>query len=56
VYEIVEVSDREQEKTLFALKYSFLEWQKMTLAVFVPKKRPKTVKTGPCGPALGLFS
>ena len=24
----------------------------MTPAVFVVKKRPKTAKTGPCGPAL----
>lgn len=30
VAEIVEVSSREQEKTLFALKYRFLEWQKVT--------------------------
>ena len=52
VAESVEVSSREQEKTLFALKYRFLEWQKVTLAVFVAKKRPKTVKTGPCGPVL----
>ena len=52
VAEIVEVSSREQEKTLFTLKYRFLERQKVTLAVFVAKKRPKTVKTGPCGPVL----
>ena len=32
VVEIVEVSDREQEKTLFAKKYRFLEWQKVTAA------------------------
>jgi len=47
VYEIVEVSSREQEKTLFALKYRFLEWQKVTFAVFVEKKRPKTSKPAP---------
>ncbi len=47
VVEIVEVSDREQEKTLFAKKYRFLEWQKMTFAVFVEKKRPKTSKPAP---------
>ncbi len=47
VVEIVEVSDREQEKTLFTLKYRFLEWQKMTLAVFVAKKRPKIAKPAP---------
>lgn len=34
MYEIVEVSDREQEKTLFTLKYRFLEWQKMTKREF----------------------
>ena len=34
VVEIVEVSDREQEKTLFTLKYRFLEWQKMTKREF----------------------
>ena len=28
MYEIVEVSVRGQEKTLFTLKYRFLEWQK----------------------------
>ncbi|WP_458450113.1 hypothetical protein [Fibrobacter sp.] len=56
VVEIVEVSDREQEKTLFAKKYRFLKWQKMTLADFVVKKRPKTAKTGPCGPVFGLNS
>jgi hypothetical protein len=55
----VKVSSFQEEnksKNSICLKYRFLEWQKMTLAVFVPKKRPKTVKTGPCGPALGLFS
>ena len=50
VAEIVEVSSREQEKTLFALKYRFLEWQKVTLADFVVKKQSKTAKTGPYGP------
>jgi hypothetical protein len=30
VAETVEISDREQEKTLFARKYRFLEWQKVT--------------------------
>lgn len=52
VVEIVEVSDREQEKTLFALKYRFLEWQKMTLAVLIVKKRTKSAKTGPYRPVL----
>ena len=47
VAEIVEVSSREQEKTLFAKKYRFLEWQKVTFAVFVEKKRPKTAKPTP---------
>jgi hypothetical protein len=47
VYESVEVSSREQEKTLFALKYRFLEWQKVTLADFVAKKRPKIAKPAP---------
>ena len=47
VAESVEVSSREQEKTLFALKYRLLEWQKVTLAVFVEKKRPKTAKPAP---------
>jgi hypothetical protein len=48
--------ENKSKNSIFCWKYRFLEWQKMTLAVFVPKKRPKTVKTGPCGPALGLFS
>ena len=56
VAEIVEVSSREQEKTLFALKYRFLEWQKVTLADFVVKKQSKTAKTGPYGPVFGLNS
>ena len=48
VAEIVEVSSREQEKTLFARKYRFLEWQKMTLADFVVKiglKQQKPIPT-----------
>ena len=47
VAEIVEVSSREQEKTLFARKYRFLEWQKVAFAVFVAKKRPKIAKPAP---------
>ena len=47
MYESVEVSSREQEKTLFALKYRFLECQKVTLAVFVAKSDLKQQKPAP---------
>ena len=39
--------DRAKLNALKEGQYRFLEWQKMTLAVFVAKKRPKTAKPAP---------
>jgi len=55
VAEIVEVSSREQEKTLFARKYRFLEWQKVTLAVFVEKKKDLKQQNRPLRTGFGLI-